>query len=58
MVGEYFSDEEQLKLWLESEKEPVSFKQFMDIYIYGVNFEGYWISAASNASITCAPKST
>lgn len=42
LVDEYFSDEEQLKLWLESEKEPASFKKFMDKYIYGVkDFEGY-----------------
>ena len=42
MVDEYFSDEDHLKLWLESEKEPATFKKFLDKYIYGVNdFDGY-----------------
>ena len=60
MVDEYFSDEEHLKLWLESEKEPATFKKFLDKYIYGVDdFEGYLESAAeSSGSINCGPKST
>jgi glutaconate CoA-transferase subunit A len=42
MVDEYFSDEDHLRLWLESEKEPATFKKFVDKYIYGVeDFEGY-----------------
>lgn len=42
MVGEYFSDEDHLRLWLESEKDPETFKKFMDKYIYGVeDFEDY-----------------
>jgi glutaconate CoA-transferase subunit A len=42
MVGEYFSDEDHLKLWLESEKDPATFKTFTDKYIYGADdFDGY-----------------
>jgi glutaconate CoA-transferase subunit A len=36
MPGEYFSDEDHLKLWLEVEKEPTAFKQFLDDHVYGV----------------------
>ena len=35
MPYEYFSDEEHLKLWMESEKDPGEFKKFVDKYIYG-----------------------
>jgi len=35
MPYEYFSDEEHLKLWMETEKEPEKFKIFLDEYIYG-----------------------
>jgi glutaconate CoA-transferase subunit A len=35
MPYEYFSDEEHLKLWLESEKDPEEFKKFLEKYIYG-----------------------
>jgi glutaconate CoA-transferase subunit A len=54
MVDEYFSDEEQLKLWWK--RRTGVFQTFMDKYIYGVkDFEGTWNSAAaSNASINCA----
>ncbi len=34
MPYEYFSDEEHLKLWLETEKDPEEFKKFLDKYIY------------------------
>jgi glutaconate CoA-transferase, subunit A len=36
MPGEYFSDEDHLKLWLEVEKDPTAFRQFLDDHIYGV----------------------
>ncbi len=36
MPGEYFSDEEHLRLWLEVEKDPQAFRQFLDDHIYGV----------------------
>lgn len=35
MPYEYFSDEEHLKLWMETEKEPEKFKEFLQKYIYG-----------------------
>ena len=35
MPYEYFSDEEHLRLWMETEKEPEKFKNFLDEYIYG-----------------------
>ena len=42
MPYEYFSDEEHLKLWMESEKDPAQFKKFLDKYIYGTkNFDEY-----------------
>jgi glutaconate CoA-transferase subunit A len=34
MPYEYFSDEEHLKLWLETEKDPEKFKRFLRKYIY------------------------
>ena len=34
MPYEYFSDEEHLKEWLEAEKDPQIFKEFLDKYIY------------------------
>ncbi len=42
MPGEYFSDEEHLKLWLDVEKDPAAFAQFLDDHIVGVqNFGEY-----------------
>ncbi len=35
MVGEYYSDENHLNLWLESEKDPETLKKFADKYFYG-----------------------
>jgi glutaconate CoA-transferase subunit A len=35
MPYEYFSDEEHLRLWLETEKNPERFKKFLEKYIYG-----------------------
>jgi glutaconate CoA-transferase subunit A len=35
MPGEYFSDEEHLREWLASEKDPETFKAFLDKNIYG-----------------------
>lgn len=34
MPYEYFSDEDHLRLWLESEKDPETFRDFLDRYIY------------------------
>lgn len=36
MPGEYFSDEDHLRLWLEAEKDPAAFRQFLEDHIYGV----------------------
>ena len=42
MPGEYFSDEEHLKLWLTVEQDEAAFRAFLDEYIYGVpDFAGY-----------------
>ncbi|MBX9623538.1 MAG: CoA transferase subunit A [Gemmataceae bacterium] len=37
MPGEYFSDEDHLRLWLEAEKDPAAFAQFLDDHILGVS---------------------
>ena len=36
MPGEYFSDEEHLKLWMEVERDPSAFAHFLDDHIFGV----------------------
>jgi glutaconate CoA-transferase subunit A len=36
MPYEYFSDEEHLKLWLEVEKDPAGYQQFLLEYLFGV----------------------
>ncbi|MBM3983329.1 MAG: CoA transferase subunit A [Planctomycetes bacterium] len=36
MPGEYFSDEEHLKSWMDAEKDPAAFAQFLDDHIFGV----------------------
>ena len=36
MPGEYFSDEDHLKLWLEAERDPAAFQQFLDDHIFAV----------------------
>jgi glutaconate CoA-transferase subunit A len=36
MPGEYFSDEDHLKLWMEAEKDPAAFAQFLEDHIFGV----------------------
>jgi glutaconate CoA-transferase subunit A len=42
MPYEYFSDEEHLRLWMETEQDLKKFKIFLDTYIYGVkNFNEY-----------------
>jgi glutaconate CoA-transferase, subunit A len=42
MPGQYFSDEEHLRLWLEAEKDEEEFERFLDRYLYGVeDFESY-----------------
>jgi glutaconate CoA-transferase subunit A len=42
MAGEYFSDEEHLAAWLEVEKDPVAFKQFLNDFIYSLpDFTAY-----------------
>jgi glutaconate CoA-transferase subunit A len=42
MPYEYFSDEEHLRLWLETEKNPEKFKKFLERHIYGTkNFNEY-----------------
>jgi glutaconate CoA-transferase subunit A len=42
MAGEYFSDEDHLAAWLSAEKDPGTFRQFLDGYIYSTDdFYGY-----------------
>src|SRR5437763_6174321 len=42
MPGEYFSDEDHLRLWMDAEKDPAAFAQFLEDHIYGVpDFGGY-----------------
>jgi glutaconate CoA-transferase, subunit A len=36
MPGEYFSDEDHLRLWLDVERDPAAFRQFLDDHIFGV----------------------
>jgi glutaconate CoA-transferase subunit A len=36
MPGEYFSDEDHLRRWLEVEKDLDSFREFLDEHIFGV----------------------
>ena len=36
MPGEYFSDEDHLKLWMDVEKDPAAFAQFLEDHIFGV----------------------
>jgi glutaconate CoA-transferase subunit A len=36
MPYEYFSDEEHLRQWLEAERDPATFRAFLDRYIHGV----------------------
>ena len=36
MPGEYFSDEDHLRLWLDVERDPAAFGQFLDDHIFGV----------------------
>ncbi|MGA2025863.1 MAG: CoA-transferase [Syntrophobacteraceae bacterium] len=37
MPYEYFSDEEHLAEWMQAERDPDTFRQFLDKYIYGVS---------------------
>jgi glutaconate CoA-transferase subunit A len=37
MPYEYFSDEEHLKLWMETEKDVEKFRRFLERYIYKTN---------------------
>jgi glutaconate CoA-transferase subunit A len=42
MPGEYFSDEEHLREWLDAEKDPDEFKAFVNKNIYDcINHEEY-----------------
>lgn len=42
MAGEYFSDEEHLKAWLDAERDVETYRAFLDKYLYGVDcFESY-----------------
>jgi glutaconate CoA-transferase subunit A len=36
MPGEYFSDEDHLRLWMDVERDPAAFRQFLDDHVYGV----------------------
>ncbi len=37
MPGEYFSDEDHMKLWMEVEKDPAAHAQFLEDHIFGVS---------------------
>jgi glutaconate CoA-transferase subunit A len=42
MAGEYFSDEAHLRAWLTVEKDPDTFRRFLDEHIFGVpDFHAY-----------------
>ena len=42
MAGEYFSDEEHLRAWLDAERDVETYRAFLDKYLYGVDcFEDY-----------------
>src|SRR3954464_10015810 len=42
MAGEYFSDEAHLRAWLTAEKDPDTFRRFLDEHIFGVSdFDAY-----------------
>jgi glutaconate CoA-transferase subunit A len=42
MPYEYFSDEEHLRRWLEAEKDPATYRRFLDEYLFGVrDFNDY-----------------
>lgn len=42
MPGEYYSDEDHLKLWLQKEEDPAELEAFLEEYIYGPgSFQGY-----------------
>ncbi|MDX9999661.1 MAG: CoA-transferase [Polyangia bacterium] len=42
MPGEYFSDEDHLKLWLKMEKDPKDLEAFLEEYIFATgDFQGY-----------------
>lgn len=43
MPGEYFSDEEHLRLWLEVEKNPEPFHRFLDEYIFSIASFGEYL---------------
>ena len=43
MPGEYFSDEEHLRLWLEMEKDPEAFRRFLDEHIFSVGDFGEYL---------------
>ncbi len=44
MPGEYFSDEDHLRRWLEVEKEIDGFKRFLDEFIFGVADFGVYLT--------------
>jgi glutaconate CoA-transferase subunit A len=42
MQGEYYSDEEHLREWLEAERDEAGFRSFLKKYIYDLaDFESY-----------------
>jgi glutaconate CoA-transferase subunit A len=43
MPGEYFSDEEHLKSWMDAEKDPAAFAQFLEDHIFGVRDFGEYL---------------
>ena len=44
MPGEYFSDEDHMKRWLEVEKDPEAFARFLDEHIFGVTDFGEYLA--------------
>jgi len=42
MPYEYFSDEEHIKQWMEAERDPAAYAEFLEKYLFGVSdFTGY-----------------
>ena len=49
MPGEYFSDEEHLKEWLEAERDEEEFRRFLDRYVYGVSSHEEYVELCGGA---------
>ncbi len=56
MPGEYFSDEEHMRSWMDAEKDPAAFAQFLKDHIYGVrDFTEYLKQCGGLKRLQAAP---